>query len=37
MNEKGALSMPCDETSVRLIAEQGLIEQLGYKIVEEEE
>ena len=29
--------MPRDETSVRLIAEQGLVEQLGYQIVEEEQ
>jgi len=26
-----------DETSVRLIADQGLVEQLGYQIVEEKE
>jgi hypothetical protein len=30
-------SMPRDETSVRLIADQGLVEQLGYQIVEEKE
>jgi hypothetical protein len=29
--------MPSDETSVRLIAKQGLVEQLGYQIVEEEQ
>jgi hypothetical protein len=29
--------MPRDETSVRLIADQGLVEQLGYQIVEEKE
>src|SRR5262245_27698620 len=30
-------SMLRDETSVRLIADQGLVERLGYKIVEEKE
>jgi hypothetical protein len=30
-------SMPSDETSIRLVAEQGLVKQLGYEIVEEEE
>ena len=30
-------SMPRDETSVGLIAQQGLIKQLGYEIIEEEE
>jgi hypothetical protein len=30
-------SMPRDETSVRLIADQWLVEQLGYQIVEEKE
>ena len=29
--------MPRDETSVRLIADQGLVEQLGNQIVEEKE
>jgi hypothetical protein len=28
--------MPRDETSVGLIAQQGLIKQLGYEIIEEE-
>ena len=29
--------MPSDETSIRLVTEQGLVEQFGYQIVKEEQ